>query len=1615
MLTRINTTLLNRRSRARAHAAPFALAALFAVAGTAFADDRDLLREASADPLVFILFDTSGSMHWSPQCSQEDFDAGVCDYLCPSGDCFVPRNGDDPASKFRQAKEALYEVIDQVGDGIHFGFATYNQNRLRMQDKHWIYRMSDAKPDGSDNFLTLENLDRFPLDVALHCTRSGATCDTDADCGARGGECAYDDVFGASWPCSESNNNGNDRRKACFGSTSNVADMNDYWELRRAQRLPKLGRGPDFSGVRRGGSFIDHFDTDSFSGNDGSYSWSGDWIEDDHSGGDGPTLGNALISGGRLRLDDTPDNSPRPSLERQVDLSGFDAAELSFDFEVVGDIENSDDARIEVSDDGGASWTELERFDGRGSPYSGSRTYDISDYISNNTRIRFRIADEFNGPDEQFIVDDVTIRGGPEEFTVYLRNPADDRRYKFIYRAVPTLLDGTANRYGNPQIAVEIEVRECTDNNNDCDSDFVDRETIYYDLVDEYASWDNGADRGPDELGFYNQGSAADGSASGTCDGWDDNDDTDDDRYPDDSGYNLRWVNNPATPPNRFDLDGDGTPETPDFLVGDMIPLDWASTRNNRDLILGRLAPNVVTDPAATPDFRIAPYFADERLPGENFLRLEDERMRPLVSDGSTPLGNSIRDFRAWYNGCTQGNCPNSSGWEDLAIAFDRDFNCRKKYLIVLTDGDNTCDGPSACSGTASLRAQTGIRTFVVAFGVQGGGNTLICMANNGGTGDPIYPQNKEELVDALTELFNDIKVEARSFSSASVPTLTNETSDKIILSTFTPLPDQATWPGRVNTFRSPLPLLDNGTPDFGRSCNGNPPLQAACHLWDAAQVLLAQAPTPDDIAGGVYKMGGGEDERRVLYSKASPGGQAPSDLRLFLPPEADSADEEDLWAGLGLNVTLGDAASEAAARSRTQQIIDDTLKIKTVTVPDPNGGPDQEFVYVLGDIFHSEPQVVSSPNDLIYFRLDLGGYREFVDENFWRRKMLIVGANDGQLHFFDSGVRTLVFDPSLGVDVERFTDGTGKELFSYMPRLVMPIVRDQAGAERHIYSLDGVPVVADVHIDPHYDVAAGEDPDPDHREWRTVVFSGLREGGDIFRRANPVPGFVSGYFALDITQPDPLIIPAPTVLDPDPTPIPEPESGQGSPPLVPGCLSLTDDDLQGDADCATSQGELHPFPAELWIFTDSVEADVDGDGTDEVFYLDEEPSTGSGDLPGNQANDLGDTWSKPVVGRIRIGTEDRFVAIFGGGLDPSNPNTSSRGAWLYMIDVETGEAIYKRRLDSSTPAAPAVLDTDQNGYFDVVYAATTGGTVYKVDLTAPVSGLADVTIAQANLLPADPSKPVPASVTVRRVTDAAWEPFAIFSTGGRPIYMTPSAFDVPDLDQFALSFGTGNRNDLWNFTGQEGRFYVFVDEDYTPTSPGLPRTEASYARVLADDANTDQSFLLDRPAGQRGWYLVLEGDERVITQAFVLVGVMIFTSFDPQQTIVDGEDLCARSGVSRAFVVDAENANAFVSLDDADEPDRFHTAASFTTAPYVKETTTKNPGVSGNTTDSNLDPTQEALQEAIRQALMRFFPKGCKFNRSFSLTVDASLEDTGHIRYATIPVAMCPVEWREE
>ena len=96
-------------------------------------------------------------------------------------------------------------------------------------------------------------------------------------------------------------------------------------------------------------------------------------------------------------------------VKREANLSSFTAATLSFDYRR-DSLDNSNDyVRIDLSSNGGSTWTEIARIEGPAtdSNYQ-SFSQDISAYISSNTNIRF-ITSSSNGSTDTVYFDNVEI------------------------------------------------------------------------------------------------------------------------------------------------------------------------------------------------------------------------------------------------------------------------------------------------------------------------------------------------------------------------------------------------------------------------------------------------------------------------------------------------------------------------------------------------------------------------------------------------------------------------------------------------------------------------------------------------------------------------------------------------------------------------------------------------------------------------------------------------------------------------------------------------------------------------------------------------------------------------------------------------------------------------------------------------------------------------------------------------------------------------------------------------------------------------------------------------------------------------------------------------------
>ena len=131
-------------------------------------------------------------------------------------------------------------------------------------------------------------------------------------------------------------------------------------------------------------TFRDEFNAQSYSNNDGTLNWNGDWTEGDPAGTAGPIGDYVGVSAdGRLVFHWAWVNDEWAM--RSADLSGYDSAIYRFDWETVG-LTGGRTISVLISTNGAAPFVELEALGGSA---TGSAEYDITAFMSANTTIRF--------------------------------------------------------------------------------------------------------------------------------------------------------------------------------------------------------------------------------------------------------------------------------------------------------------------------------------------------------------------------------------------------------------------------------------------------------------------------------------------------------------------------------------------------------------------------------------------------------------------------------------------------------------------------------------------------------------------------------------------------------------------------------------------------------------------------------------------------------------------------------------------------------------------------------------------------------------------------------------------------------------------------------------------------------------------------------------------------------------------------------------------------------------------------------------------------------------------------------------------------------------------------
>ncbi|RMH42613.1 MAG: hypothetical protein D6689_07670 [Deltaproteobacteria bacterium] len=203
--------------------------------------------------------------------------------------------------------------------------------------------------------------------------------------------------------------------------------------------------------------------------------------------------------------------------------------------------------------------------------------------------------------------------------------------------------------------------------------------------------------------------------------------------------------------------------------------------------------------------------------------------------------------------------------------------------------------------------------------------------------------------------------------------------------------------------------------------------------------------------------------------------------------------------------------------------------------------------------------------------------------------------------------------------------------------------------------------------------------------------------------------------------------------------------------------------------------------------------------------------------------SDAGYARSKPVVIRVKIGSDTKYLAVFGTGPDPA---ASDKGRRVVAVDVETGALMWQFDAECAVTSDIAAFETNDeaepgdptfDGSIDRVVFADACGYVYKIDpqvqvpLTEPENGFTQgigpvttpsgavalfSTAATAEL---GAQRPIVGTIGAR--ADATGRIALFFGTGGLESYdpSKPNAFfavyaDTGELRSSRVGTCTGGR-----------------------------------------------------------------------------------------------------------------------------------------------------------------------------------------------------------------------------
>ncbi len=273
----------------------------------------------------------------------------------------------------------------------------------------------------------------------------------------------------------------------------------------------------------------------------------------------------------------------------------------------------------------------------------------------------------------------------------------------------------------------------------------------------------------------------------------------------------------------------------------------------------------------------------------------------------------------------------------------------------------------------------------------------------------------------------------------------------------------------------------------------------------------------------------------------------------------------------------------------------------------------------------------------------------------------------------------------------------------------------------------------------------------------------------------------------------------------------------------------------------------------------------------------------GGKDAPkGSPYLQLGQTWSKPALGRIKVNGEVKPVLVIGGGYDADlydqGFGKTNIGNQVYIIDAQTGYLYWAASsnfnssatssglhkvpgMEYAIPSEIKVVDSDADGLTDLLYFGDLGGQLWRVKINARY----------------DPDEKGFAKATPILKAGLTWQ----HQVKQDRRFFYPPSVSFMGAGVYAVSMVSGNPAAPFERSVQDGLFVVYDKPNGEIDQAGLDVCD-----LYLHKASKQDSTNCNADTAKKGWKLMFDQTlgERAVGTPIVFNHNLFFATFLPPE-----------------------------------------------------------------------------------------------------------------------------------